>query len=163
MNPPTWWSAPWWSAAATLVSLVVLVVTIVFFIVSLSMVRRNRREDQAQRRQDQAQRRQERAQDQANYERDRAEDQAAREAAERERRISHVVEGYLRLATGLQVHDTGVHALIVAGVKELRDSEEIEVALRRIVKRVGVGTFGADLRGLKPADLKGFFDSKTAD
>jgi hypothetical protein len=162
MNLPTWWNAPWWSVAGTVVSFVVLVVTVVFFIVSLSIARRNRREDQVQRRQDQAQHRQERAQDQAIRERDRVADQAAREASERERRISNIVEGYLRLAAGPVVQDTGVHALVVAGVKELRDSEEIEDALRRIVKRVGAGTFGAELRGLKPEDLKKFFDSKTA-
>ncbi len=138
MNLSAWWNAPWWSSAGTIVSFVVLVVTVIFFIVSQSTARRNRREDRANRRQE------------------RTEDRASREAAERERRISNVVEGYVRLATGHPIQDGGIHALIISGVRELRDDGEIRDAMQLIVARTGAHPLGADGLRLNPGCLKAF-------
>jgi hypothetical protein len=57
--------------------------------------------------------------------------------------------------------DTGVHALIVAGVKRLRTSEEISDAIGRIVDRAGTHPLVGDARRLAPASLKDFFAGLT--
>jgi hypothetical protein len=57
--------------------------------------------------------------------------------------------------------DTGVHALIVAGVKRLRTSEEISDAISRIADRAGSYPLVGEARRLAPASLKEFFAEVT--
>jgi len=57
--------------------------------------------------------------------------------------------------------DTGVHALIVAGVKGLHTSDEIGDAISRIADRTGTHPLVGDARRLAPASLKDFFADLT--
>jgi hypothetical protein len=77
----------------------------------------------------------------------------------REDRIERVVVEYMHLFTTHQ--DTGVHALIVAGVKRLQTSEEISDAIGRIVDRAGTHPLVGEARKLSPASLKEFFAEVT--
>jgi hypothetical protein len=79
--------------------------------------------------------------------------------AMREHRIEQVVAEYMHLFTTHQ--DTGVHALIVAGVKRLQTNEEISDAIGRIVDRAGTHPLVGEARGLGPASLKEFFANVT--
>lgn len=87
--------------------------------------------------------------------RHRREDRATVTTSTREDRIDRVVVEYMHLFTTHQ--DTGVHALIVAGVKRLQASEEISDAIGRIVDRAGSHPLVGEARGLAPASLKEFF------
>jgi len=91
--------------------------------------------------------------------RHRREDRTTVTASTHEDRIERVVAEYMHLFTTHQ--DTGVHALIVAGVKRLRTSEEISDAIGRIVDRAGTHPLVGDARRLAPASLKEFFAEVT--
>ena len=77
----------------------------------------------------------------------------------REDRIERVVGEYMHLVTSHV--DTGVHALIEAGVKRLQTSEEISDAIGRIVDRGGPHPLVGEARRLAPASLKEFFAEVT--
>jgi hypothetical protein len=77
----------------------------------------------------------------------------------RDDRIERVVSEYMHLLTTHQ--DTGVHALIVAGVKRLQTSEEISDAIGRIVDRAGTHPLVGEARRLAPSSLKEFFADVT--
>ena len=89
----------------------------------------------------------------------RREDRATVTTSTREDRIERVVVEYMHLFTTHQ--DTGVHALIVAGVKRLQTSEEISDAIGRIVDRAGTHPLAGEARRLAPASLKEFFAEVT--
>jgi hypothetical protein len=91
--------------------------------------------------------------------RHRREDRATVTTSTREDRIERVVVEYMHLFTTHQ--DTGVHALIVAGVKRLQTSEEISDAIGRIVDRAGTHPLAGEARRLAPASLKEFFAEVT--
>ena len=92
----------------------------------------------------------------------RAEDRQAREAQERQTRIIRVVEGYINLALSSQ--DSGPHALIRVGVRDLRDNGEIREALDTISDHTGKQPFPQDdASQLVDADLKAFFDALKMD
>jgi hypothetical protein len=59
----------------------------------------------------------------------------ARRAAERAQRISEVVDDYLRYVVVQPPVYEGVWALLLAGVRRLRDNREIQLALDRIEAR----------------------------
>ncbi|MGH7305016.1 MAG: hypothetical protein ACRELZ_17170 [Candidatus Rokuibacteriota bacterium] len=77
----------------------------------------------------------------------------------REARIERVVREYMHLVTSHV--DTGVHALIVAGVKGLHTSEEISDAIGRIADRAGTHPLVGEARRLAPGSLKEFFAAVT--
>jgi hypothetical protein len=91
--------------------------------------------------------------------RHRRQDRISVKTSTREARIEQVVAEYMHLFTTHQ--DTGVHALIVAGVKRLQTSEEISDAMRRIVDRAGTHPLVGEARRLAPASLKEFFAEVT--
>ena len=91
--------------------------------------------------------------------RHRREDRAATTTSTSEDRIDRVVAEYMHLFTTHQ--DTGVHALIVAGVKRLHTSGEISEAISRITDRAGIHPLVGDARKLAPASLKEFFADVT--
>ena len=91
--------------------------------------------------------------------RHRREDRATVTTSTREDRIERVAVEYMHLFTTHQ--DTGVHALIVAGVKRLQTSEEISDAIRRIVDHAGTHPLVDEARRLAPASLKEFFAEVT--
>lgn len=91
--------------------------------------------------------------------RHRREDRTAATTSTREDRIKRVVAEYMHLFTTHQ--DTGVHALIVAGVKRLQTSEEISDAIGRIADRAGTHPLVGEARGLARASLKEFFAEVT--
>ena len=91
--------------------------------------------------------------------RHRRKDRAPVTTSTREDRIERVVAEYMHLATSHV--DTGVHALIVAGVKGLHTSEEMADAISRIADRTGTHPLVGDARRLAPASLKGFFADLT--
>jgi len=91
--------------------------------------------------------------------RHRREDRATVTTSTREDRIERVVVEYMHLFTTHQ--DTGVHALIVAGVKRLQTNEEISDAIRRIVDRAGTHPLVGEARALAPASLKEFLAEVT--
>src|SRR5262245_40198325 len=78
----------------------------------------------------------------------------ARRTTERAQRIGEVVDDYLRYAVVHSLVYQGTWALLLAGVKRLRDNREIQLALDRIEARTGQ-------RPLKDVDanqLKAFCD-----
>jgi hypothetical protein len=89
----------------------------------------------------------------------RRKDRAPVTTSTREDRIERVVVEYMHLVTSHV--DTGVHALIVAGVKGLHTSEEIGDAIGRIADRTGTHPLVGDARKLEPASLKDFFAGLT--
>jgi hypothetical protein len=91
--------------------------------------------------------------------RHRREDHAQVTISAREDRIERVVVEYMHLVTSHV--DTGVHALIVAGVKGLHTSEEIGDAISRIADRAGTPPLVGDASRLAPASLKDFFAGLT--
>jgi hypothetical protein len=91
--------------------------------------------------------------------RHRREDRTTVTTSTSEERIERVVAEYMHLFTTHQ--DTGLHALIVAGVKRLQTSEEIGHAIGRIVDRAGTHPLVAEARRLAPASLKEFFAEVT--
>jgi hypothetical protein len=91
--------------------------------------------------------------------RQRREDRVGVTALAREDRIERVVGEYMHLFTTHQ--DTGVHALIVAGVKRLRTNEEISDAISRITDRAGTYPLVGEVRRLAPDSLKPFFAEVT--
>ncbi len=91
--------------------------------------------------------------------RHRREDRTTVTTSTREDRIERVVVEYMHLFTTHQ--DTGVHALIVAGVKRLQTSDEISDAIGRIVDRAGTHPLVGEARRLAPASLKEFFADVT--
>jgi len=93
--------------------------------------------------------------------RHRREDRAAGDILAREDRIERVVVEYLRLSTVHPIQDSGIHALIVSGVKGLPTSEEIDDALQRIMDRTGTHPLGNDARKLPLASLKEFLTGVT--
>ena len=86
-------------------------------------------------------------------------DRATKEASAREDRIVRVVADYVGLATTHQ--DSGIHALLVAGIKELHDSDEIQDALRRITERAGAHPLEQAFQRVPRARLKAFFQEVT--
>ncbi len=76
----------------------------------------------------------------------------ARRAAERAQRIGEVVDAYLRYVEAGRY--AGIHALFIAGVKRLRDDEEIQQALDRIAAQKGE----RPLSDVDPGKLKAFCD-----
>src|SRR5437879_409062 len=78
----------------------------------------------------------------------------------REDRIERVVAEYMHLATSHV--DTGVHALIVAGVKGLHTSEEMADAISRIPDRTDPHPFAGDAGRLSPASREAVAPSSTA-
>ena len=70
----------------------------------------------------------------------------ARRAADREQRISSVVDAYLNLVTATPLKYQGISALLVAGVKRLEAHDEVAEALQRIAERAGRNPLG------QPAD-----------
>ncbi len=93
--------------------------------------------------------------------RHRREDRVAAFSAAREARIERVAAAYVRLSTIHPIQDSGIHALIVAGVKDLSTSEEVGDALGRIVARTGAHPLGGDAKKLASASLKDFFTDVT--
>ena len=91
--------------------------------------------------------------------RHRREDRTTVTTSTSEDRVGRVVAEYMHLFTTHQ--DTGVHALIAAGVKRLQTNEEISDAIRRIVDRAGTHPLVGEARGLAPAALKEFFAEVT--
>ena|SRR2546425_4806023 len=83
----------------------------------------------------------------------------SRRRTERAQRISEVVDDYVRYATMHPLVYTGTHAVILAGVKRLRDNEEIGQALTRIEARTGQRL----LKNVDPRKLKAFCDEVTVD
>ncbi len=61
----------------------------------------------------------------------------ARRATERAKRIGEVVEDYLRYGIVHPPLYQGTWALLLAGVKRLRDNKEVQLALDRIEARTG--------------------------
>jgi len=78
----------------------------------------------------------------------------ARRAAEHAQRISEVVDDYLRYVTAHPPVYQGIWALLLAGVKRLRDNGEIRQALDRIEARTGQ----RPLRDVDASQLKAFCD-----
>jgi hypothetical protein len=137
MNPPLWWSDPWWRWFLTiaLASLIVGIVTgTVFFLANWRINTKARRATERERR-----------------------------AAEREQRINAVVDGYVRIATNHPLYHQGIAALILAGVKRLQDSQEIQEALQRSAERAGHHPLGKDTAALNPSFLKEFFQEVNFD
>jgi hypothetical protein len=91
--------------------------------------------------------------------RHRRKDRAPVTTSTRDDRIERVVAEYMHLVTSHV--DTGVHALIVAGVKGLHTSDEIGDAISRIADRTGTHPLVGDARRLAPASLKDFFADLT--
>jgi hypothetical protein len=91
--------------------------------------------------------------------RHRREDRATVTTSTSEDRIERVVAEYMHLFTTHQ--DTGVHALIVAGVKRLQTNGEISDAIARILDRAGTHPLVGEARRLAPASLKEFFAEVT--
>ena len=80
--------------------------------------------------------------------RHRRKDRALVTTSTREDRIERVIAEYMHLVTSHV--DTGVHALIVAGVKGLHTSDEIGDAISRIADRTGTHPLVATHGGLPP-------------
>ncbi len=131
MNPPPRWSDPWWRWFLTiaLASVVTTLMTgTIFLIANWRISTRARRADEQERR-----------------------------AAEREQRINSVVDTYVRIVTTHPIQYQGVHALLIAGVKRLRDNGEIQEALRRSADRAGQHPLGGHATRLDSSALMDFF------
>jgi|SRR3989304_4951695 len=89
----------------------------------------------------------------------RLEDHRVREAQERQARIEKVIGGYIDLACSHPPQDSGPHALIRAGIRNLRGDGEIREALDTISHRTGKHPLGRDANELVHANLKEFFDA----
>jgi len=84
-----------------------------------------------------------------------------RRAADREQRISRVVDAYVRTVTTHPIQYQGKQALVVAGAKSLRDNSEVLEALRRMTENIGKHPLGGDARTVAPETMKSFIDGLT--
>jgi hypothetical protein len=91
------------------------------------------------------------------YFKQRREERATENISASETRIERVVAHYVRLSTVHPIQDSGIHALIVSGVKDLASTDEISEALRRIVDRTGSHPLGRDASRVPTAALKNFY------